>query len=158
MHLPEVLFLFAHILTMCNSHALLLNHRPGVSWYNQVIFYCNSIDCGLAWAAHVLQMNQNCIYYVSCGNGKDWPLIPRPRLASCCTASDDSLMPKPHPHKWVKYVWWSCDCNTVDREIFMLKIIRIKKFCDDKTFAVHSICKVFLMVDSYIMDKRLEHS
>ena len=47
--------------------------------------------------------------------------------------------------------------DTVDWEIFTLKIIRVKIFCGVKFSRFHSLCKKkFLMVDDYNMDERLE--
>ena len=45
---------------------------------------------------------------------------------------------------------------TVDREIFTLKIIRVKIFRVDKFSRFHSIREIFLTVDDCNMDKRLE--
>ena len=48
--------------------------------------------------------------------------------------------------------------HTVDQEIFMLKIIRVKIFRGVKFSRFRSICKKFLMVDSYNRDVCLERS
>ena len=48
------------------------------------------------------------------------------------------------------------DKNTVDREIFALKIIRVKIFRVDKFLRFCSICEIFLTVDDCNMDERLE--
>ena len=48
--------------------------------------------------------------------------------------------------------------HTVDREIFMLKIIRVKIFHVVKFSQSRSIREIFLTVDDYNMDKRLESS
>ena len=45
---------------------------------------------------------------------------------------------------------------TVDREIFALKIIRVKSFRVDKFSRFRSIREIFLTVDDCNMDKRLE--
>ena len=46
--------------------------------------------------------------------------------------------------------------STVDREIFALKIIRVKIFRVDKFSRFRSICEIFLTVDDCNMDERLE--
>ena len=51
---------------------------------------------------------------------------------------------------------WSL--STVDRKIFMLKIVRVKNFRVVKFSRSHSICEIFLTVDDCNMDKRLESS
>ena len=48
--------------------------------------------------------------------------------------------------------------TTVDREIFMLIIIRVKNFRVVKFSQFHSIHEIFLTVADYNMDKRLESS
>ena len=48
--------------------------------------------------------------------------------------------------------------STVDREIFMLKIIRMKNFRVVKFLRFRSIREIFLTVDDYNMDKHLESS
>ena len=54
-----------------------------------------------------------------------------------------------------------CECvpvhSNVDREIFTLKIIRLKKFCVQFS-RFCSICEIFLTVDGSNMDERLESS
>ena len=45
---------------------------------------------------------------------------------------------------------------TIDREIFALKIIRVKIFRVDKFSRFRSIRKIFLTVDDCNMDERLE--
>ena len=45
---------------------------------------------------------------------------------------------------------------TVDREIFALKIIRVKNFRVDKFSRFRSIREIFLTVDDCNMDERLE--
>ena len=46
--------------------------------------------------------------------------------------------------------------STVDREIFALKIIRMKIFRVDKFSRFRSICEIILTVDDCNMDERLE--
>ena len=48
--------------------------------------------------------------------------------------------------------------HTVDREIFTLKIIRVKIFHDIKFLWFHSICNIILTADDCNMDERLESS
>ena len=48
--------------------------------------------------------------------------------------------------------------STIDREIFMLKIIRMKNFRVVKFLRFRSIREIFLTVDDYNMDKHLESS
>ena len=48
--------------------------------------------------------------------------------------------------------------NTVDREIFMLKINRMKNFHDVKFLQFRSICEIFLTVDGCNRDVCLERS
>ena len=48
--------------------------------------------------------------------------------------------------------------NTVDRDIFMLKIIRMKMFRGVKFLWFCLIHKTFITVDNYNMDERLEDS
>ena len=52
-------------------------------------------------------------------------------------------------------VWGSCG-TTVDREIFALKIIRVKFFRVDKFSRFRSIREILLTVDDCNMDERLE--
>ena len=47
---------------------------------------------------------------------------------------------------------------TLDREIFTLKIIHIKKFCVEKFSQFHSIREIFLTVNGYNMEEDLESS
>ena len=47
---------------------------------------------------------------------------------------------------------------TVDREIFMLKIICVKNFRVDKFSQFVNSIREILTVDGYIMDEHLEHS
>ena len=47
--------------------------------------------------------------------------------------------------------------TTVDREIFTLRIIRVKIFCGVKFLWFRLIRKIFLTVDSCNRDERLEH-
>ena len=47
---------------------------------------------------------------------------------------------------------------TVDREIFTLKIIRVKNFRVNKFSRFRSIRDIFLTVNGYSMDKHLESS
>ena len=46
--------------------------------------------------------------------------------------------------------------TTVDREVFTLKIICMKNFCVIKFLRFRSIREIFLRVDNYNMDERLE--
>ena len=48
--------------------------------------------------------------------------------------------------------------STVDREIFALKLIRVKKFCVIKFSWFRLIRKIYLTVDECNIDKRLENS
>ena len=48
--------------------------------------------------------------------------------------------------------------NTIDREIFMLKIIRVKNFCVIKFSRIRLIREIFLMVDDCNTDELLESS
>ena len=50
------------------------------------------------------------------------------------------------------------ECYTVDREIFALKIIRVKNFRVIKFSRFRSIREIFLTVDDCSMDERLESS
>ena len=48
--------------------------------------------------------------------------------------------------------------DTVDREIFTLKIIRLKNFRVDKFSRFRSIHEIFLTINGYNVDKHLESS
>ena len=48
--------------------------------------------------------------------------------------------------------------GTVDQEIFMSKIIRVKIFCVDIFSRLVRSAKILLMVDSYSMNEYMEHS
>ena len=47
---------------------------------------------------------------------------------------------------------------TVDREIFTLKINRVKNFWVDEFLWFRSICEILLAVNGYNMDEHLESS
>ena len=59
------------------------------------------------------------------------------------------LIPQPSTYKTT---------HTVDREIFTLKIIRVKNFGVDKFSRFRSIRKIFLTVNGYNLDEHLESS
>ena len=56
------------------------------------------------------------------------------------------------------YICVTQEKNTVDWDIFTLKIIRVKNFHGVKFSRFRSICEIFLTVDDCNMDKCLENS
>ena len=63
----------------------------------------------------------------------------------------------PIPTSLSQHIQWRCR-DTADREIFMLKIIRIKNFCVNKSSQFRSIHEIFLTVNGNSMNEHLESS